>query len=41
LGRHAARAEQQTFYGKTVEECPAWCLAWLKALTFGFGPLLN
>jgi hypothetical protein len=29
--------EEQTFYGWTLEEAPAWCLDWL----MGIGPFLD
>ena len=30
--------EEQTFYGKTLEESLAWCLVWLMAPEIGVGP---
>jgi len=30
--------EEQTFYGKTLEEALAWCLVWLMAPEIGIGP---
>jgi phage terminase large subunit-like protein len=30
--------EEQTFYGKTLEEALAWCLVWLMAPELGIGP---
>ncbi len=30
--------EEQTFYGKTLEEGLAWCLVWLMAPELGIGP---
>jgi hypothetical protein len=30
--------ERQEFYGKTLEEAPAWCLVWLMAPELGVGP---
>jgi hypothetical protein len=30
--------EEQTFYGRTLEEGLAWCLVWLKAPAIGVGP---
>ena len=32
--------EEQTFYGKTLEEVLAWCLVWLMAPEIGVGPFL-
>jgi len=32
--------EEQTFYGKTLEEALAWCLVWLMAPELGIGPFL-
>jgi hypothetical protein len=39
--------EEQDFYGKTLEEAPAWCLVWLMAkgtpregIELGVGPFL-
>jgi hypothetical protein len=32
--------EEQTFYGKTLEEALAWCLVWLVAPEIGVGPFL-
>ena len=33
-------SEEQTFYGKTLEEGLAWCLVWLMAPELGVGPFL-
>jgi hypothetical protein len=30
--------EEQTFYGRTLEEGLAWCLVWLMAPEIGVGP---
>ena len=30
--------EEQTFYGRTLEEALAWCLVWLMASEIGLGP---
>jgi hypothetical protein len=30
--------EEQTFYGRTLEEALAWCLVWLMAPELGIGP---
>jgi hypothetical protein len=30
--------EEQTFYGRTLEEALAWCLVWLMAPELGVGP---
>ena len=30
--------EEQTFYGRTLEEGLAWCLVWLMAPELGIGP---
>src|SRR5215212_10086210 len=30
--------EEQTFYGRTLEEGLAWCLVWLMAPEIGIGP---
>ena len=32
--------EEQTFYGKTLEEALAWCLVWLMAPEIGVGPFI-
>ena len=32
--------EEQTFYGRTLEEALAWCLVWLMAPGIGIGPFL-
>jgi hypothetical protein len=32
--------EEQTFYGRTLEEALAWCLVWLMAPELGIGPFL-
>jgi hypothetical protein len=32
--------EEQTFYGRTLEEGLAWCLVWLMAPELGVGPFL-
>jgi hypothetical protein len=32
--------EEETFYGRTLEDAPAWCLVWLMAPEIGVGPLL-
>jgi len=32
--------EEQTFYGKTLEEALAWCLVWLMARELGIGSFL-
>jgi hypothetical protein len=32
--------EEQTFYGKTLEEALAWCLVWLIAPELGVGPFV-
>jgi len=32
--------EEQTFYGKTLEEALAWCLVWLMPPKLGIGPFL-
>ena len=32
--------EEQTFYGRTLEEALAWCLVWLMARELGIGPFL-
>ena len=32
--------EEQTFYGKTLEEGLAWCLVWLMAPELGIGQFL-
>jgi hypothetical protein len=32
--------EEQTFYGKTLEEALVWCLVKLKAPKLGIGPFL-
>ena len=31
--------EEQTFYGKTLEEALAWCLVWLMAPEIGIDPI--
>jgi hypothetical protein len=30
--------DEQTFYGRTLEEALAWCLVWLMAPEIGVGP---
>ena len=30
--------EEQSFYGRTLEEALAWCLVWLMAPEIGVGP---
>ena len=32
--------EEQTFYGRTLEEGLAWCLFWLMAPELGIGSIL-
>lgn len=32
--------EQQSFYGKSLEEALGWCLVWLMAPEIGIGPFL-
>ncbi len=32
--------DEQDFYGKTLEEGPAWCLVWLMAPELGIRPFL-
>jgi hypothetical protein len=32
--------EEHDFYGRTLEEAPAWCLVWLMAPEIGVGPYL-
>lgn len=32
--------EEQTFYGRTLEEALAWCLVWLMAPEIGIGQYL-
>jgi hypothetical protein len=32
--------EEQTFYGRTLEEALAWCLVWLMAPEIGVGPFM-
>jgi hypothetical protein len=32
--------EEETFYGRTLEEALAWCLVWLMAPGIGVGPFL-
>jgi hypothetical protein len=32
--------EEQSVYGKTLEEAMTWCLVWLMAPEFGVGPFL-
>jgi hypothetical protein len=33
-------ADEETFYGCTLEEALAWCLVWLMAPEIGIGPFL-
>jgi hypothetical protein len=32
--------EEHDFYGKTLEEAPAWCLVWLMAPKLVVGPFV-
>jgi hypothetical protein len=38
LGVTLSSPEEQTFYGRTLEEGLAWCLVWLMAPELGVGP---